>query len=94
MNLDTNRPNNWYQELGLVFYSSLCIMSEFKMPFAEGASINRPPMFGGVNYAFWKIRMKIFMESIDMGIWDAMVNGPFVPMQVVKEETMKKPWSD
>ena len=64
------------------------------MSFAEGASINRPLMFGGVNYAFWKIRMKIFMESIDMGIWDAVVNGPFVPMQVVKEETVKKPWSD
>ena len=39
------------------------------MPFAEGASINRPPMFGGVNYAFWKIfPMKIFMESIDMAM--------------------------
>jgi len=38
--------------------------------------------------------MKIFMESIDMGIWDAVVSGPFVPMQVVKEETVKKPWSD
>ena len=62
------------------------------MPFAEGASSNRPPMFGGVNYAFWKIRMKIFMESIDMGIWDAVVSGPFIPMQVVKEETVKKPW--
>jgi len=40
-------------------------MSEFKLPFAEGGSINRPPMFGGVNYAFWEIRMKIFMESIE-----------------------------
>jgi len=66
----------------------------FKIPFAEGASINIPPMFGGVNYAFWKIRMKIFMESIDMGIWNAVVNGPFVPMHVIKEETVKKPWSD
>ena len=70
------------------------MMSEFKMPFAEGASINRPRMFGGVNYAFWKIRMKIFMESIYMGIWDAVVSGPFIPMQVVKEETIKKPWSE
>ncbi|XP_068477219.1 uncharacterized protein [Phaseolus vulgaris] len=69
-------------------------MSEFKMPFAEGASINRPPIFGGVNYSFWKIRMKIFMESIDMGIWDAVANRPFIPMQVVKEETVKKPWSE
>ncbi|XP_068498204.1 MAR-binding filament-like protein 1 [Phaseolus vulgaris] len=63
------------------------------MPFVEGA-INRPPMFGGVNYAFWKIRMKIFMESIDMGIRDAVVSGPFIPMQVVKDEIVKKPWSD
>jgi len=23
-----------------------------------------------------------------------VVNGPFVPMQVAKEETVKKPWSD
>ena len=37
--------------------------------------------------------MKIFMESIDMGIWDVVANGSFVPMQVVKEETVKKPWS-
>jgi len=53
------------------------MMSEFKMPFAEGAFINKPPMFGGVNYAFWKIRMKIFMEFFYMGIWDAVVSGPF-----------------
>ncbi|XP_068476794.1 uncharacterized protein [Phaseolus vulgaris] len=69
-------------------------MSEFKMPFDEGGSINRPPMFSGVNYALWKIRMKILMESIDMRIRDAVVNGPFVLMQVVKEETVNKPWSD
>jgi len=59
-------------------------MSKFKMPFVEGTSINRPPMFDGVNYALWKIIMKIFMESIDMGIWDVMISGPFVPMQVIK----------
>jgi len=68
-------------------------MSEFKMSFAEDAYINRPPMFDGLNYAFWKIRMEIFMESIDIGIWDAVVNGPFVLMQVIKEETVKKCWS-
>jgi len=30
----------------------------------------------------------------DMGIWDAVVNRPFMPMQVIKEETVKKPWSE
>jgi len=25
-----------------------------------------------VNYQFWKVRMKIFVESLDKGIWDAL----------------------
>jgi len=39
-------------------------MAEEKLPFAEGASINRPLLFSGVNYPFWKIKMKIFIESL------------------------------
>jgi len=58
-------------------------MAENKLPFAEGASINRPPMFSWVNYKFWKVRMKIFIESLDRGIWNAIINGPFIPMHVV-----------
>jgi len=49
-------------------------MVEGKLPFGEGASINRPHLFSGVNYQFWKIRMKIFIESLDRGIWDAIIN--------------------
>ena len=44
-----------------------------------GASINRSPLFCGLNYRFWKVRMKFFVELIDRGIWDTNVNGPFVP---------------
>ncbi|WVZ16697.1 hypothetical protein V8G54_009679 [Vigna mungo] len=36
--------------------------------YAEGASINRPPLFTGDNYALWKVRMEFFMGSIDRGI--------------------------
>ena len=50
-----------------------------KLPFGEGASVNRPPPFCGLNYQFWKVRMKIFVESLDKGIWDAIENGPFIP---------------
>ena len=57
-----------------------------KLPFGEGASINRPPLFCGLNYQFWKFRMKIFVESLDKGIWDAIENGPFIPK-------FEKPWS-
>jgi len=38
-----------------------------KLPFGEGASINRSPLFCGVNYQFWKIRMKFFVQSTDKG---------------------------
>jgi len=42
---------------------SLFSMAE-KLPFGEGASINRPPLFCGLNYQFWKVRMKIFVQSL------------------------------
>jgi len=39
-----------------------------KLPFGEGALINIPPFFCGLNYQFWKVRMNIFVESLDKGI--------------------------
>jgi len=63
-------------------------MAEGKLPFGEGASINRPPLFSGVNYQFWKIRMKIFIESLDRGIWDEIVNGPYIPKTVIDGTTV------
>ena len=64
------------------------------MLFGEGSSVSRPPMFNGINYASWKIRMKIFMESIDSFIWEVVVHGPYVPMQVVKDKEVVKPRSE
>ena len=64
-----------------------------KLPFGKGASINRPPLFCGVNYQFWKVRMKIFVESIDKGIWNAIKYGPFIPMVENEKVIYEKPWS-
>ena len=38
-------------------------------------SLNAPPYFDGSNYAFWKVRMKAFLCSIDEAIWDAVEIG-------------------
>ncbi|WVZ19762.1 hypothetical protein V8G54_007084 [Vigna mungo] len=46
--------------------------------FGEGVSTNRPPLFAGENYPFWKIRMQIFLELQDKGILDATLNGHFL----------------
>jgi len=37
--------------------------------------------------------MKIFMESIDLEIWDAIENGPFIPTHINKV-TVNKPKSE
>lgn len=47
-------------------------MASFQFVLPEGAFINRPPSFNGTGYTYWKERMKIFIESIDLDIWDAV----------------------
>ena len=63
-----------------------------KLPFGEGASINRTPLFCGVNYQFWKIRMNFFVELTDKGIWDAIENGHFIPKTKKDDVFVDKPW--
>jgi len=43
-------------------------------------------MFSGVNYQFWKVRMKIFIKSIDCGIWNTIVNDPYILVNDVHVE--------
>ena len=38
-------------------------------------SLNVPPFFNGSNYAFWKVRMRAFLFSIDDTVWDAVEVG-------------------
>jgi len=65
-----------------------------KLPFREGASINKPPLCFGVNYQFWKVRMKILMHSTGKGIWETIENGPFI-LQVKRDEVLiDKPSSE
>ena len=65
--------------------------------FPEGNSINRPPIFNGVGYCYWKTRMQIFVEAIDLNIWEAIEIGPYIPTMVAGNETIEKPreeWSE
>ena len=40
-------------------------------------------LFVGENYSFWKIKMKILLESIYNGVWDDVINGPYIPMHTI-----------
>ena len=37
--------------------------------------------------------MKFFLESLDKGVWDAVVNGPFKPIKIVEWKTVLKEFS-
>ncbi|KAF7824928.1 DUF4219 domain-containing protein/UBN2 domain-containing protein [Senna tora] len=47
-------------------------------PFIQGHSIKRPPLFDGTNYALWKIKMKIFIQSQNVDVWRVISQGPHV----------------
>ena len=41
----------------------------------QSQSLNVPPYFDGSNYAFWKVRMRAFLCSIDDTVWDVIEVG-------------------
>jgi hypothetical protein len=51
--------------------------------FKDGGSSNKPPLFSGEYFDFWKIRMKAHLEAQGEGIWEAVEDGLHNPMSVV-----------
>ena len=52
----------------------------------QSQSLNAPQYFDGSNYAFWKVRMRAFLCSIDEAMWDAVEIG------WTKPEAAKSTW--
>ena len=40
-----------------------------------------PPLFDGTNYAYWKIRMRAFIQSLDEKVWQAVEIGLVNPKE-------------
>ena len=38
----------------------------------RGQSLIIPHLFDGTNYAYWKVRMRAFLQSLDEKVWQAM----------------------
>ena len=41
----------------------------------RGKSLIIPPLFDGTNYAYWKVRMRAFLQSLDEKVWQAVEIG-------------------
>ncbi|MQM02157.1 hypothetical protein Taro_034929 [Colocasia esculenta] len=44
----------------------------------EGQSVNRPPLFDGEDYTYWKIRMEYFLQGFYFQIWSIIEEGDLV----------------
>ena len=41
----------------------------------RGQSLIIPPLFDDTNYAYWKVRMRAFLQSLDEKVWQAIKIG-------------------
>ena len=48
----------------------------------RGQSLIIPSLFDGTNYLYWKVRMRVFLQSLDEKVWQAMEIGKTKPMEV------------
>ena len=47
----------------------------------RGQSLVIPPLFDGTNYAYWKVRTRVFLQSLDEKVWQAVEIGWTKPME-------------
>ncbi|MQL71282.1 hypothetical protein Taro_003600, partial [Colocasia esculenta] len=45
---------------------------------SEGQTVNRPPLFDGEDYTYWKTRMEYFLQGFDFQIWSIVEEGDLV----------------
>ena len=48
----------------------------------RGQTLIIPLLFDSINYAYWKVRMRAFLRSLDEKVWQAMEIGWTKPTEV------------
>ena len=48
----------------------------------RGQSLIISLLFGGINYAYWKVRIRAFLQSLDEKVWQAVEIGRTKPKEV------------
>ena len=48
----------------------------------RGRSLIIPPLFDDTNYTYWKVRMRVFLQSLDEKVWQALEIGQTKPKEV------------
>src|SRR6202047_2453651 len=59
-----------------------------------GNSSNRPPLFNGDNYAYWKVRMTSFIQATEPECWLRILKGLVFPTTTVEGQVILKDEDD
>ena len=52
----------------------------------RGQSLIIPPLFDGTNYAYWKVQMRVFLQSLDEKLWQAVEIGWTKPKEASADQ--------
>ncbi|KAK8944883.1 hypothetical protein KSP39_PZI008049 [Platanthera zijinensis] len=72
-------------------------MAQHDHAFSEEQGISRPPLFTGSDYNYWKTRMRCFLISLDIEVWNMIEPNYTHPTYTVGDVVMEKPkdkWDD
>ena len=56
----------------------------------RGQSLIIHLLFDDINYAYWKVRMREFLQSLDEKVWQAVEIGWTKPKEASADEEFKK----
>ena len=51
----------------------------------RGQSLIVPPLFDSTNYAYWKVRMRTFLQSLDEKVWQVVEIGWTKPKEMLAD---------
>jgi hypothetical protein len=75
--------NNWYQSRFLLFKGRSVSLN---MTSHEGTSTNKPPLFDGTNFSFWKVRMRTYIMALGVDVWDVVETGYTKPVVLASKD--------
>ena len=52
----------------------------------RGQSLIIPPLFNDTNYAYWKVRMRAFLQSLDEKVWQVVEIGWTKPKEAPADQ--------
>ena len=71
--------------------------NRFENHLATMASLGKIPVFSGEDYAYWKVRMRAFLQSMGAEVWDITKNQTYevlaiqtTPLQVSEHKANTK----